>query len=133
MALLTRRRDGSWLVEGRLDHFLEKWKVAARADRLVLDDHRPAVRTHDDQGISLTTIHPEAWDRVRAIIKPLLHQGELVHPNKKRLCELCGSELKVVRELHDCWVFHCASCETNEIHAKALVGGQSGAGKKEKM
>lgn len=133
MALLTKRPDNSWLIETRLDHFLDKWRVAALRDKLVLDDKRPAVRTHDDQGISLTTIHPEAWDRVRAVIKPLLKQGELIHPNKKRLCELCGHELKVVRELHDTWVFHCPSCETNELHAKAIVGGTMGAGEKEKL
>lgn len=132
MALLTKRPDGSWLIETRLDHFLSKWKVAALRDKLVLDDQRPAVRTLDEQGVSITTIHPEAWDRVRAVIKPLLKHGELAHPSKKRLCELCGSELKVVRELYDCWVFHCPSCETNEIHAKALVGGTRGAGEKEK-
>lgn len=133
MSLLTRRPDGSLLVETRLDRFLEKWKVAALRDRLVLDDHRPAVRTEDDQGMTLTTVHPEAWDRVRAIIKPLLKQGELKHPNKQRLCEFCGSELKIKRELHDCWIFHCPSCETNEIHAKALVGGTRGAGDAEKL
>src|SRR6266850_423567 len=123
MSLLTRRPDGALLVETRLDHFLEKWKLASRFNRLVLDDKRPAVRSVDDQGVSLTTLHPEAWVRVRAVIKSLLQQGELKHPTKQRLCEFCGSELKVVRELHDTWVFHCPSCETNEIHAKALVGG----------
>lgn len=133
LALLTKRPDGSWLVETRLDFFLDKWKVAALHDRLVLDDKRPAVRTQDDQGVSLTTIHPEAWDRVRAVIQPLLKQGQLVHPNKKRLCELCGSELKVVRELYDTWVFRCPSCNTSELHGKAFVGGQIGAGEREKQ
>lgn len=133
MSLITPRPDGSLLIETRLDHFLEKWKVAAMHDRMVLDDHRPAVRTEDDQGVNITTLHPEAWDRVRLIIKPLLQQGEIAHPNKQRLCEFCGSELKVKRELHDSWIFHCPSCETSEIHAKSLVGGTQGAGDPEKL
>lgn len=132
MSILTQRPDGSLLIETRLDHFLEKWKVAALHDKLVLDDRRPAVRTQDDQGYNITTIHPEAWARVRAVIQPLLKQGQLEHPNKQRLCEFCGTALKVVRELHDCWVFHCPSCATNEIHAKRLVGGTVGAGEKER-
>lgn len=132
MSILTKLPDGSLLIETRLDRFLEKWKVSDRANRLVLGDKRPAVRTFDDSGINLTTIHPEAWDRVKLVIKPLLKQGEIEHPNKRRLCEFCGSELRVKRELHDSWVFVCPSCETSEIHAKALVGGTQGAGTKEK-
>ncbi len=133
MALLTRRKDDSLLIETRLDYFLEKWKVAALRDRLVLDDQRPAVRTADDQGVSLTTIHPEAWMRVRATIKPLLKQQALTHPSRGRLCEFCGNVLKVKRELHDCWIFHCPACQTSEIHGKTLVGGTTGAGEKEKL
>lgn len=133
MALLTKRPDESWLVETRLDYFLDRWKTSAMADRLVLDDQRPAVRSTSPEGVSLITIHPDAWDRVRAHIKPLLKQGELVHPNKKRLCEFCGSELKVKREMTDAWVFHCPACQTSEIHGKNLVGGTLGAGEKEKV
>ena len=133
MSIFHKLPDGSLLIEGRLDRFLEKWKVADRANRLVLGDKRPAVRTFDDAGINLTTIHPEAWDRVKSIIKPLLKQGELTHPNKRRLCEFCGTDLKVTRELHDSWIFRCPSCEANEIHAKALVGGTIGAGTPEKL
>lgn len=132
MPFITKRPDGSLLIETRLDRFLEKWKASDRSNRLVLDDRRPAVRTFDDAGINITTLHPEAWDRVKLIIKPLLKQGEIQHPNKHRLCEFCGTDLKVKRELHDSWVFRCPSCETNEIHAKALVGGTLGAGEPEK-
>lgn len=131
MSLLTRRPDGGLLIETRLDYFLEKWKAAPRHHKLVLADRRPAVRTIDEQGINLTTLHPEAWDRVRAVIQPLLAQGELKHPSRERLCEFCSTTLTVVRELHDCWVFRCPSCETSEIHSKALVGGTIGAGEKE--
>lgn len=133
MALLTKRPDDSWLVETRLDYFLDRWKTAALKDRLVLDDHRPAVRSTTEEGVSLVTIHPEAWERVRATIKPLLKHGELKHPNKKRLCEFCGSELKVKRELEDTWVFACPSCDTFELHAKSIVGGTRGSGEKEKL
>ena len=133
MSIFHKLPDGSLLIEGRLDHFLEKWKASDRSNRLVLDDKRPAVRTFDDQGINLTTIHPEAWDRVKLIITPLLKHGELDHPSRHRLCEFCGSDLKVAKELHDSWVFRCPSCETSEIHAKAIVGGQMGAGEPEKL
>jgi len=133
MALLTKRPDDSWLIETRLDYFLEKWKVAALKDRLVLDDQRPAVRSTTDEGVSLTTIHPEAWMRVRATIKPLLKQQELKHPSRGRLCEFCGSELKMVREMTDAWVFNCVACHTSEIHGKNLVGGTQGAGIAEKL
>lgn len=132
MALLTRLPDDSYLVETRLDYFLDRWKTAPRKDRIVLGDRRPAVRNATEEGVTLVTIHPEAWERVRLHIEPLLKQQQLVHPSRARLCELCGTELKVKRELHDCWVFHCPSCDTAEIHSKYLVGGTQGAGEKEK-
>jgi hypothetical protein len=133
MALLTLRPDNSWLVETRLDYFLDRWRSAPQKDKLVLDDKRPAVRSQDELGVSLLTVHPEAWDRVRRKIQPILQQGKLDHPSKKRLCEFCGTELKLRRELTDCWVFYCVSCDTAEIHAKYLVGGTEGAGNKEKL
>lgn len=133
MAIFTRRADGVLVVETRLDHFLEKWKVAPLRDKMALDDGRPAVRTVDDQGINLTTIHPEMWGRVRSIIKPLLKKAELDHPSRGRMCELCGMALTLKRELTDSWVFHCDACHTSEIHGKAFVGGQIGAGEKEKL
>lgn len=133
MAIFTRRADGVLVVETRLDHFLEKWKVAPLRDKMALDDGRPAVRTVDDQGINLTTIHPEMWGRVRAIIKPLLKKAELDHPSRGRMCELCGMTLKLVRELSDTWVFYCDACHTGEVHGKNIVGGTVGAGEKEKV
>ena len=63
----------------------------------------------------------------------MLKQGKLTHPSKRRLCEFCGSDLKVTKELHDSWVFRCTSCESHEIYAKALVGGTIGAGEPEKL
>lgn len=132
MPLITKQPDGSLLIETRLDHFLEKWKVAALHDKLMLDGGRPAVRTQDDQGVNLTTIHPAMWERVRAVIKPLLNKGDLDHPSRGRMCELCGTELKLRRETESAWVFHCDACLTNEIHGKKFVGGQLGAGEREK-
>lgn len=132
MALLTQLPDGSWLVEGRLDHFLAKWKEAPLHAKTVLPDKRPAVLTVSDEGLSIVTIHPEAWDRVKEKVKPLLQAGGLDHPHRQRLCEFCGTELKLKREMNDCWVFWCSSCETAEIQAKRLVGGTLGQGEKEK-
>lgn len=130
MALLTPRPDGSWLIETRLDHFLEAWKASNQDDRLVLIDLRPAVRTRDDQGISIKTVHPIVWDQVRHIIKPLL-KGGLHHPSRARLCQFCGTEMKVKRELTDAWVFRCDVCKSSEIHGKRLIGGTIGQGDKE--
>ena len=132
MALLTQLPDGSWLIEGRLDHFLEKWKTATVHEKVVLPDKRPAVLSVSDEGLSVVTIHPEAWDRVRAKVEPLLQAGGLTHPHRTRLCEFCGTELKLKREMNDCWVFWCTSCETAEIQSKRLVGGTLGQGEKEK-
>lgn len=132
MALFTKQPDGSLLIETRLDHFLEKWKVAALHDKLVLADQRPAVRTIDDQGVNLTTIHPAMWESVRTFIKPLLKKAELDHPSRGRMCELCGATLKLRRETESAWVFHCEVCETSEIHGKAFVGGVIGSGEREK-
>lgn len=132
MALLTQLPDGSWLIEGRLDHFLAKWRTAQQFQKTVLPDKRPAVLSMSDEGLSIVTLHPEAWDRVRSKVEPLLKAGQLQHPHKQRLCEFCGTELKLKRELNDCWVFWCASCETSEIQSKRLVGGTLGAGEEEK-
>jgi hypothetical protein len=132
VALLTQLPDGSWLIEGRLDHFLEKWKHAQMGCKVVLPDKRPAVLCMSDEGLSVVTIHPEAWERVRAKVEPLLKAGSLQHPHRQRLCEFCGTELKLKREMNDCWVFWCTSCETAEIQAKRLVGGTLGQGETEK-
>lgn len=132
MALLTQLPDGTWLIEGRLDHFLNKWREAPLSAKTVLPDTRPAVLTISEEGLSLVTIHPEAWDRVRAKIEPLLKAGGLQHPHRQRLCEFCGTELKLKREMNECWVFWCASCETAEILSKRLVGGTLGQGDAEK-
>mgnify|MGYP001614642845 CR=1 FL=1 len=133
MAYLTRRPDGSLLVETRVDYFLEMWRGAAQENRLVLDDQRPAVHRKDEQGDTILTIHPAAWEHLRTRIKQLLAAGELKHPAKKRLCEFCSTELKLVREMTDSWVFRCEACHTAEIHGKDFVGGTQGAGQKEKL
>ncbi len=126
--LITPQADGTILIEGRADHFSDAWKQAQRKDRLILDDGRPAVRKlHDDGRIVITTVHPNAWD----ILKQLPRSRTA--PSKTRLCEWCGSELKVTREMEQYWVFHCPSCQSAETWDKGIVGGTAGAGEKEKV
>jgi hypothetical protein len=133
MALLTRRPDGSLLVETRVDYFLDLWRTTDHANRLVLEDRRPAVRRQDDHGPTILTIHPAAWEPLRARITQLLAAGKLTHPSRKRLCECCATELTLVRELDSSWVFRCEACRSAEIHSKTIVGGTVGAGEKEKL
>lgn len=134
MSLLTRQPDGSLLIEGRVDYFLDAWRMAPQSDRLVLSDLRPAVRRRDPDGSeTYLTIHQEAWQFLRRSIKDKLAAGELRHPNRSRLCQLCACELRLDRELEQNWVFHCPACHTVEIHDKTIIGGTRGAGEKEKV
>lgn len=133
MALLTRRPDGGLLVETRIDYFLDMWRTTSQENRRVLDDHRPAIHRTDEQGDTVLTIHIAAWEQLKGRFKRLSAEGKLNHPPRKRLCEFCSTELKLVREMDSSWVFRCEACHTAEIHSKRLVGGTLGAGQPEKL
>lgn len=124
------QKDGSWLIEERLDEFLRQWKLTARDARVVLEDRRPAIRTHTDP-VTYLTIHPYVWDLVKQKLKETLRGTP--PPPRTRRCEGCGGELKVTREYEQVWVFACDRCKSVETHGKNLVGGSVGAGEKEKL
>jgi hypothetical protein len=125
--LLSKRPDGSLLIECRADQFTEAWKAALQTERVVLQDGRPAVRRANTLGITFTTIHPHAWEILRK-----LPRNRPKVANKIRLCEWCGYTLKVSREYEDVWCFTCDRCRSSEVHSKLLVGGTIGAGEREK-
>jgi len=125
--LLTRLPDGSLMIECRADQFSAEYKAAPIHERVVLDDRRPAVRKVTDQGITYTTIHPYIWE----VLKALPRNRPMVQ-NKIKLCQGCGSEMKVSREYEGCWCFTCDKCKSVETHDKRLIGGTFGAGEKEK-
>lgn len=120
--------DGSVVIEGRADEFSKEWRAAPLHDRLVMPDGRPAVRQATELGPILFMMYPAAWDRLKK-----LPRGRLIICNRTKLCELCGTELRMVRELETMWCFRCPSCRSVESHSKDLVGGTLGAGEKEKV
>ena len=125
--LLTRQSDGSLLIEGRADHFSQLWKAAPIANRVVLEDKRPAVRQVTEQGVTFTTIHPYSWE----VLRRLPRNRAILH-SRTKLCEFCSAELKVSKEYETVWCFTCPVCKSVETHSKQMIGGTVGAGEKEK-
>ena len=124
---LSRRPDGALLVEDRGDQFTRAWKSARRDEKVVLTDGRPAVRKQTDLGVMYLTIHQHAWD----LLKQLPRNRPMIH-NRVKLCEWCGNELRMAREMEGYWIFKCTRCTSSEIHDKRLIGGTRGAGEHEK-
>lgn len=124
---VTTQQDGSLLVEDRGDQFSALWATAKQHEKVVLPDGRPGVRRHTAMGVMYTTVHAHAWD----ILRRLPRNRPVVY-SKGRLCQWCGSELKVSREYEGCWCFTCPKCKSAEVHDKRLVGGTVGGGQKEK-
>lgn len=124
---LTRLEDGTLLVETRWDEFRTEYKRAPLGQRLVLDDGRPAARSSPG---TLMAPHPVAWQLVRHWLKT--RHPDAPAPKRVRLCEACGSEMTVVRELAWTWCFRCPKCSSLEVHGKDVIGGQIGAGEKER-
>jgi predicted acyl esterase len=113
---LTQYEDGTPLLEGRADEFSREWRAADVRDRLVLKDKRPAVRQQTELGVLYFTMHPEAWDRLKR-----LPRGRPMIANNRKLCEFCGTELRIVKEDHDVYMFKCTSCHSSEVHSKNLL------------
>lgn len=113
---LTQYEDGTPVLEGRADEFSREWRAADQTDRIVLRDKRPAVRQQTELGTLYFTMHPEAWDRLKRLPRnrPMIVGG-------RKLCEFCGTELKVSKEDADVYCFKCPSCQSSEIHSRSLI------------
>ena len=127
--LLDRLPNRSPVFGLRWDEFKAEWAKATQAQKTMLGDGRPAVR-HEGEPPSYMSIHPHVWEIIRPKLKALFQGGNV--PKRVRLCEACNSELKVVQEQEQVWIFKCEFCGSREIQAKSRIGGQIGAGEKEK-
>lgn len=133
--ILHRRPDGSILFEVAWKDFRADWRKATAAQKVVLDDRRPAVRieTRGPDGapeVRITTIAGPLWERLRPRLQAAM-RGDQPH-RRLRLCGACRAELTVTREYGDSWTFRCPQCRTVEVWGKRIVGGTMGAGEQEK-
>jgi len=129
---LTRLPNGTLLVELDGRAFAEMLKDAPQSTKLQLPDKRPAIAkyaprtTLEDSEQTYYTLHWYIWERIRS-----LPQYQNV-PSRTRLCDNCGTALKVKEEREDHWLFACPRCDTREFWGKQLIGGTIGAGQREK-
>lgn len=136
-----RLPTGELVFEDRADHIRNLWlKVRAGKAKGVctkLYDGRPAIRrTIQDFGedVAYYTFNPVTWETIQRRLKSRLRDVEAWEPPPRtKLCEACAAELAVVRELEGVWIFRCPLCNSVETHSKALVGGQIGAGERERI
>lgn len=131
--MLIERHNGCPVFAGAWQDFLREWRAAAPENRVVLPDNRPAVRK-EPEGVedrpSYTTVHAVAWESIRPALQRRLALTQ--HPKRARLCQACGAEMRVAQELEQVWSFQCPQCRSVETWGKNLIGGQMGAGEKEK-
>jgi len=131
--LIERLPDRSPVFCCTWREFLQAWRQADQAHRVVLPDGRPAARTdgEGEEPPSYTSLHPHVWPVIRARLKEAF---ALVPPSSKRvrLCEACRSEMIVKQETGAVWIFSCDRCKSVEIHGKDRIGGQIGAGDTER-
>jgi hypothetical protein len=124
---------GCWVYAGRWQDFLHEWRAASPENRVVLPDKRPAVRrppSESDPRPSYVTVHAKAWEEIKP--KLAMRMRLMAHPKRGRLCAACGATMKVTQELEEVWSFSCPVCKSVENWGKNLVGGQMGAGEREK-
>lgn len=132
--LLTHRPDGSLLIECNGRQFGDLWKTATVAERVVMDDRRPAIRRQSDLGLTYYTIAGVLWEILRS-----LPRGQPKVQNKIMRCDACGSDMQVTHEYDGggqsagFWTFVCPKCRSTEIWSKEIVGGTKGAGEKETL
>lgn len=129
---ISRLADGTLILEVRWREFADAWASAPLAERVALDDGRPAVIRHDRDGgqPSFLTVYPTTWGMVRHRLMEAF-AGE--RPTKRtRRCQACDSILTVAREYPQAWTFKCPACGGREVWGKNLVGGTRGAGEEEK-
>lgn len=129
--LITPQKDGSVLVEVRGQEFSEAWRTANDAAKVVLQDRRPAVRRISANGTQYITLHRMAWATLKGNMANL-PVGQARIRNRVKLCDWCGAELKIIKELTNCWSFQCPKCNSVEVHDKLIIGGTQGQGEKEK-
>ena len=67
------------------------------------------------------------------MVKPRLHTlvQTRQHPPRTRLCEACGTAMRLTHEWSEVWTFACERCHSAEIWGKDVVGGTRGAGTRE--
>lgn len=132
--LMSRLPDGSLLIELTGRQFTEKWTTAAKADKVVLDDQRPAVRAKGDLGTTYYTILGRLWEVLRA--RP---RGQAKVENRVMRCDACGADMKLTHEYDGggkgvgCWTFACDVCKSREIWSKDIVGGTARGGERETL
>src|SRR3990167_5759826 len=129
--LITPQKDGSTLVEVRGQEFSEAWRTCRPAQKVVLDDKRPAVRRITANGTSYITLHRDAWATLKGNMAKL-PMGQAKVKNRVKLCDWCGAELRMIKELTTCWSFQCPKCNSVEVHDKKVLGGTIGQGVVEK-
>lgn len=129
--LIDRLPSGSPVFGLRLDEFLREWRKASDTEKAVLPDGRPAVR-REGEPPSYLSLLPALWEHVRHRMKEVMAIRE--HPKRTRLCQACGTAMAVTHEYEDIWTFSCGRCRSVEAWGKNIagIGGQTGAGEKEK-
>ena len=131
--LITHRPDGSTLIELTGRQFGEKYREATPAERVVMDDKRPAVRRVSDLGVTYYTIAGLLWEILRGLPR---RQPKV--QNRVMRCDACGSDMQVTHEYEATataagyWTFACPKCKSREIWGKDIVGGGKG-GEKETL
>ena len=130
--LITHRSDGSTLIELTGKQFQDRYKIANLAERVVMDDRRPAVRSVSELGTTYYTILAPLW-----VLLCHLPRNRPKVENRVMRCDACGGDMRVTREYDGggkdagCWCFKCPRCKSTEIWSKDIVGGSKGGGEKE--
>jgi len=133
--IFSRRKDGGLLFETRWDRFVAEWRTATDAERVVLEDGRPAIRREptpedEDGDVTYTTLAPRLWEEIKHRQREAFALAPA--PKRTRLCQACRGTMRVAREYEDCWTFKCYACSSSEVWGKDVLGGARGAGEKEK-
>lgn len=126
--LLDRLPSGSPVFSLAWKQFADEWRTTDQRHHAVLDDGRPAV-IHDGDPPSYHTVAAALWEHVRPRLAALLATRQ--HPARHRLCEACGTAMRLTHEWTDVWTFACERCGSVEAWGKDVVGGTIGAGARE--
>mgnify|MGYP001561557671 CR=1 FL=1 len=132
---LERRPDGGLVFNDRWDRFSVSWRQATDAERVVLEDGRPAIRREPlpdetDGEVTFTTLAPELWERIKSRQREAFALAP--PPPRTRWCQACRAAMVVSREYDVVWCFRCPTCGSSETWGKDVLGGTRGAGETEK-